>query len=93
MQPNLYETVEDVPNLVERSVDKVLLGASHYRLDAENSGNLYLVLQNGGSFRFAKATFPNGRFLFFQGLLKSMFLKLVGKSKFCKFPQSLTLIH
>ena len=57
MQPNLYETVEDVPNLVERSVDKVLLGASHYRLDAENSGNLYLVLQNGGSFRFVESYF------------------------------------
>ena len=58
MQPNLYEESKDVPNLFERSIDKVILGASHYRLNVESSGNLYLVLQNGGSFRSAKATFP-----------------------------------
>ena len=33
MQPNLYEESKEVPNLLERSVDKVILGASHYRLN------------------------------------------------------------
>ena len=86
MQPNLYETVEDVPNLVERSVDKVLLGASHYRLDAENSGNLYLVLQNGGSFRFAKATFPNGRFFIFPRTVKEYVFEVGGKEQVLQVP-------
>ena len=44
MQPNLYEETKEVPNLLKRSIDKVVLGASHYRLNLESSGNLYLVL-------------------------------------------------
>ena len=70
MQPNLYEEQEDVPSFLERGVDKLLLGASHYRVELESSGSLYLVLQNGGSFRPAQATFPDGRFFIIPNRVK-----------------------
>ena len=86
MQPNLYEETKEVPNLLERSVDKVILGASHYRLNVESSGNLYLVLQNGGSFRFAKATFPNGRFFVFPNTVKEYVFEVGGKEHTLQVP-------
>jgi signal peptidase I len=86
MQPNVYEGADDVPNFVERSVDKVLLGASHYKLEAENSGDLYLVLQNGGSFRFANATFPNGRFFIFPSTVKEYVFEIGGKEQTLQVP-------
>ena len=46
MQPHVYEAQEE-PNFAERVVDKILLGASHYKLEAESSGKLYLVMQEG----------------------------------------------
>ena len=86
MQPNLYEESKDVPNLFERSIDKVILGASHYRLNVESSGNLYLVLQNGGSFRSAKATFPNGRFFVFPNTVKEYVFEVGGKEHTLQVP-------
>ena len=86
MQPNVYEGAEDAPNFVERCVDKVLLGASHYKLDAESSGDLYLVLQNGGSFRFANATFPNGRFFIFPSTVKEYVFEIGGKEQTLQVP-------
>lgn len=56
MKPYLYEE-QSAPNIAERVRDKVLLGASHYRLKSESSGNLYLVLQNGNSHRYVQANF------------------------------------
>ena len=47
MQPHVYEAEEE-PNFAERVVDKILLGASHYKLEAQSSGKLYLVMQEGG---------------------------------------------
>lgn len=86
MQPNVYEGADDVPNVVERCVEKVLLGASHYKLDAESSGDLYLVLQNGGSFRFANATFPNGRFFIFPSTVKEYVFEIGGKEQTLQVP-------
>lgn len=86
MQPNLYEEENEVPSLLERSVDKVLLGASHYRLNVESEGNLYLVLQNGGSFRFAEATFPNGRFFIFPNTVKEYVFEVGGKEHALQVP-------
>ena len=39
MQPKVYDEGEKVPNIIERGLDKIFLGASHYRLDAEQMGN------------------------------------------------------
>jgi signal peptidase I len=86
MQPNLYEEENKVPSLLERSIDKVLLGASHYRLNVESAGNLYLVLQNGGSFRFAEATFPNGRFFLFPNTVKEYVFEVGGKEHTLQVP-------
>ncbi len=86
MQPNLYEDKGDVPNILERSIDKVLLGASHYKLEVESSGNLYLVLQNGGSFRFASANFPNGRFFIFPTTVKEYVFEVGGREQILQVP-------
>jgi signal peptidase I len=86
MQPNLYEENEDVPNLIERGVDKMLLGASHYRLELESAGSLYLVLQNGGSFRPAQATFPNGRFFIIPNSVKEYVFEVGGKEHVLQVP-------
>lgn len=64
MQPHVYEDGEPVPNLAERMVDKILLGASHYRLEAEKSGHIYLVLQNGGSFNLTGGVFSSREYIF-----------------------------
>jgi signal peptidase I len=86
MQPNLYEENEDIPNFVERGFDKLLLGASHYRVELESSGSLYLVLQNGGSFRPAKATFPNGRFFIIPNTVKEYVFEVGGKEHILQVP-------
>ena len=39
-----------LPGLLGRCLDKVLLGSSHYKLEAESSGNLYLKIQGQMSF-------------------------------------------
>ena len=56
MTPHVYE--EKPPSLLKRSVDKIIRGASHYQLEAESSGTLYLVLQSGSSHRYVKQNFP-----------------------------------
>ena len=86
MQPNLYSDATEVPNIMERGLDKILLGASHYKLELENSGNLYLLLQNGGSFRFANATFPNGRFFLFPKTVKEYVFEIGGKEQILQVP-------
>ena len=78
MQPNIYEDNSEVPNFFERSLDKILLGAAHYKLKAESSGDLYLKLQNGGSFRFARANFPNGRFFIFPTTVREYVFEIGG---------------
>ena len=78
MKPYLYEE-QSAPNLVERARDKVLLGASHYRLESESSGNLYLVLQNGNSHRYVQANFPNGRFFLFPRMVREYLFEIGGK--------------
>ncbi|MBT3668414.1 MAG: signal peptidase I [Opitutae bacterium] len=86
MQPNLYEEQEDVPSFLERGVDKLLLGASHYRVELESSGSLYLVLQNGGSFRPAQATFPDGRFFIIPNSVKEYVFEVGGKEHILQVP-------
>ena len=86
MQPNLYSDATEVPNIMERGLDKILLGASHYKLELENSGNLYLLLQNGGSFRFANATFPDGRFFLFPKTVKEYVFEIGGKEQILQVP-------
>ena len=65
LQPNVYEDGEAVPAALGRVAAKIVRGASHFQLKAESSGNLYLVLQNGGSFRYETSVFPNGKFFVF----------------------------
>ena len=76
MQPHVYEDKESTPGFLGRCMDKLLLGASHYKLEAESSGNLYLKLQGQMSFRFDDAKFPEGRFFVFPQPLENMFSKL-----------------
>ena len=61
MQPYIYED-RDPPNLFQRSIDKLLLGASHYRIQAESSGTLHLVLQRVQVIDMCRQISPNGRF-------------------------------
>ena len=57
MTPHIYED-DNSPSILQRAADKVLLGASHYRMEAESSGTLYLVLQNGSATSMPKAISP-----------------------------------
>jgi signal peptidase I len=86
MQPKLYSDEAEAPSVMERGLDKILLGASHYKLELENTGNLYLMLQNGGSFRFANATFPNGRFFLFPKTVKEYVFEIGGKEQILQVP-------
>jgi len=86
MQPKLYSDETEAPSFLERGLDKILLGASHYKLELENTGNLYLMLQNGGSFRFANATFPNGRFFLFPKTVKEYVFEIGGKEQILQVP-------
>jgi len=78
MKPYIYEEQSE-PNIAERVRDKVLLGASHYRLKSESSGNLYLVLQNGNSHKYVQANFPNGRFFIFPTMVREYVFEIGGK--------------
>ena len=91
MQPHLYEQGEEMPTILERSVEKILFGASHYKLEVENSGLLYLVLQNGGSFRYGKANFPNGRFFIFPSTVKEYVFEISGKEQIIQVPAEFDL--
>ena len=55
MQPHVYETKESTPGFFGRCMDKLLLGASHYKLKQNHQVNLYLKLQGQMSFRFDDA--------------------------------------
>ena len=91
MQPNIYEDTSEVPGFFQRAVDKVLLGAAHYKLKAESSGNLYLKLQAGGSFRFARANFPDGRFFIFPTTVREYVFEIGGKEHLLRVPAEFDL--
>ena len=65
MQPYVYETVESTPGFIGRCIDKLLLGASHYKVEAESSGELFLKLQGQMSFDLMNQSFLKDVFLFF----------------------------
>ena len=79
MQPKLYEEGEPVPTLIERGIDKIFLGASHYQVVSESEGALYLKLHNGAPFKFVKSGFPNGRFFIFPATLREYIFEIGGK--------------
>ena len=79
MQPKVYEGNEDIPNVAERAIDKILLGASHFSVESESKGKLYLKLQSGAPFRFVQGTFPHGRFFIFPNTLKEYIFEIGGK--------------
>ena len=81
MQPKIYEDDEKLPNIFERGVDKALLGASHYNLIAENSGELFLKIQNGRTFNYVTGSFPNGRFFLFPRSLRQYIFEVGGKEQ------------
>lgn len=90
MQPYIYED-EAPPNPFVRLMEKVFLGASHYRLDAESSGYLYLVLQNGGSHRYATANFPDGRFFILPSSVREYVFEIGGKEHLLHVPAEFDL--
>jgi len=79
MQPKLYEEGESVPTLIERGIDKIFLGASHYQVVSESEGALYLKLHNGAPFKLVKSGFPNGRFFIFPTTLREYIFEIGGK--------------
>jgi signal peptidase I len=85
MKPYIYEN-ETPPNIAERARDKLLFGASHYRLESESSGNLYLVLQNGTSHRYVQANFPNGRFFILPTMVREYTFEIGGKKHTLQVP-------
>jgi len=80
MQPHVYEA-DDEPNFAERVVDKILLGASHYRLEAQSSGDLYLL-----GHRQVTSTFPNGRFFFIPTVVNEYVFEIGGKEHRLQVP-------
>jgi len=79
MQPKVYQEDERVPNIAERAIDKILLGASHFRLESESKGKLYLKLHNGAPFRFVQGSFPHGRFFILPNSLREYIFEIGGK--------------
>ena len=77
------------PNILERGVDKILLGASHYRMEAESSGTSIL-----GSCKMVPAIVmfrqisPTDGFLLFPRWSEYVF-EIGGKEHPIKYPQSL----
>ena len=72
-------------------MDKLLLGASHYKLEAESSGNLYLKLQGQMSFRFDDAKFPEGRFFVFPATVREYVFEVGGKEHVLRVPAEFDL--
>ena len=91
MQPYIYEDKESAPGLLGRCLDKVLLGASHYKLEAESSGNLYLKIQGQMSFRFDDAKFPEGRFFIFPASVREYVFEVGGKEHVLRVPAEFDL--
>ena len=90
MTPHIYED-EDPPSFIERCVDKILLGASHYQMEAESSGTLYLVLQNGSSHRYVQSNFPNGRFFIIPTMARRYLFEIGGKEHTLQVPAEFDL--
>ena len=91
MQPHVYEDKETTPGFLGRCMDKLLLGASHYKLEAESSGNLYLKLQGQMSFRFDDAKFPEGRFFVFPATVREYVFEVGGKEHILRVPAEFDL--
>ena len=92
MQPHVYQTEDAVPNFARRAVDKLLLGASHYKLEAQSSGNLYLVRQEGGrTHRQVTSTFPNGRFFIIPTVVSEYVFEIGGKEHLLQVPAEFDL--
>jgi len=72
-------------------VDKILLGASHYQMEAESSGTLYLVLQNGSSHRYVQSNFPNGRFFIIPTMARRYLFEIGGKEHTLQVPAEFDL--
>jgi signal peptidase I len=72
-------------------VDKILLGASHYQMEAETSGTLYLVLQNGSSHRYVQSNFPNGRFFIIPTMARRYVFEIGGKEHILQVPAEFDL--
>ena len=86
MQPYVYEDGESVPNFAEQSVDKILLGASHYRVEAEKSGQLYLLLHNGRTWRQKTSSFPDGKFFIFPTAVSEYVFEIGGMQHSLRIP-------
>ena len=91
MQPHVYEDKESTPGFVGRCVDKLFLGASHFSLEAESSGNLYLKLQGQMSFRFDDSKFPEGRFFIFPATVREYVFEVGGKDHVLRVPAEFDL--
>ena len=91
MQPKVYDEGEKVPNIIERGLDKIFLGASHYKVIAQANGELYLKLQAGAPFRFVESGFPNGRFFIFPTTLKEYIFEIGGKDHKLQVPAEFNL--
>ena len=91
MQPHVYQDKASVPGFLGRSIDKIFLGASHFSLEAESSGNLYLKLQGQMSFRFDDAQFPEGRFFIFPATVREYIFEVGGKDHVLRVPAEFDL--
>jgi signal peptidase I len=91
MQPHVYEDKDSTPGFVGRCVDKLFLGASHFSLEAESAGNLYLKLQGQMSFRFDDSKFPEGRFFIFPSTVREYVFEVGGKDHVLRVPAEFDL--
>ncbi|MDA0723263.1 MAG: signal peptidase I [Verrucomicrobia bacterium] len=91
MQPNLYEEDDELPGMGSRILDKLTLGASHHRLEAQSNGELVLVLQDNGSFRFSTENFPNGKFFVFPSPIREYVFEIGGKKHVLNVPSEFDL--
>jgi len=86
MQPYVYEDEEQIPNFAEQAVDKILLGASHFRVEAEASGHLYLLLHNGRTWRQKTSSFPDGKFFIFPTSVSEYVFEIGGLQHSLRIP-------
>ena len=91
MQPHVYETHESTPSFAGRCIDKLFLGASHFKIEAETSGDLYLKLQGQMSFRFDESKFPEGRFFIFPSTVREYVFEVGGKEHTLRVPAEFDL--
>ena len=88
MQPYVYEDGEQIPSFAEQAVDKILLGASHFRVEAEASGHLYLLLHDGGmrTWRQETSSFPDGKFFVFPTSVSEYLFEIGGVEHSLRIP-------